>query len=146
MSIKIKIDGLDKFQRIIEQNARADLDSLQAVISNNSDHILPLEYGSVVGEKPWQSAGEKTEITTDAFDGGTKVVSTQGYAMLRGNEEAAKKQLEKNMSNVRLDKPIRPQVAKAINNAAALWFRNAIIETPIDQGDARAAWKLDKAD
>jgi predicted GTPase len=141
-----RVEGIDKLIKTLKQAAVGDIEEIKAEITNNAPHINALEYGSKVGEQPWPSTGPKTEHIIDEYDSNPKIVSTQGYAMIRSSIADTKDILEKNLSKVNLAKPVRPQLVKSVNNAGAYLFREAVIKTPVDEDNARRVWGFKKAD
>ena len=146
MQISIKTDFSKFADKMRQMGASlADHQDIVGTIYNDVNYIWALEYGSHLGKRPWPNPGPKTEFGIDPLEGKIKVVSTQGFAMLRGNEEKAEKVLSQELAQIKLEEDLRPQLVNAINSAAAFWLRAAVIGTPVDTGRARRAWGITPA-
>lgn len=135
------LQGFDEFKVLIHSHAKAQLDRLKVIIYNTSDHAQNLEYGSLPGAQPWPNPGEKTEYVADIYDRGTRIASIQGFAMVRGSEEATKNVLIEELSKIDLGKPIEPQIEAIFERVGAFWKNEAKIRTPVDTGEAAGSWQ-----
>lgn len=140
--VKIKVDGLKEFQRLVEKAGNENLDNIKVVITNTCRHAWILEYGSTLGRYPWPNPDDDTMVVADIYKGGQKVVSIQGWAMLRGNEQQSKQMLQKELSRIDLKKPIREQVVSILNKVGNYWKEQAKANTPVDTGEAYEGWQI----
>jgi hypothetical protein len=140
--INLEVEGLKSFEKLLKDHSNENLEGLKVVIYNNTPYADILEYGSIPGQQPWPSPGKKTELRADVFAGPVRVVSIQGFAMIRKSLAEAKKTLIEELKSFDLSKEIRPQLGKAMNKAGIEWEYDAKFLTPEDSGEAKEGWKI----
>lgn len=141
----LKLEGFEEIEAILQGGANLDLKGVTAVVFNECDHAGLLEYGSAPGHDPWGAPGNKTIMVVDIYTGEQRIVSKQGFAMVRGSEEATLKKLDELLSQIDLKGNIEEQVKNAINEAGAFWLEKAKETTPVDTGEAQESWELKEA-
>ena len=132
MTVKVdfKIEGLEELKDLFKQMSKCPFEEIKGLIYNDVKYAWVLEYGSEPGKKPWPTPGEKTTFGADPDSGEMKIVSSQGFAMLRTAFDDAQKIMVKKLSKIRLDQPLRPQIEGAIDNSGMYLKRQAMIGTP----------------
>jgi hypothetical protein len=143
MDFNIKLDGFNDLIDTLQKHSKSNLSRFEVYLTNIEEHAFVLEYGSTPGQDPWGVPGGKTKIVVDIFTGEQKIVSVQGYAMIRGNLKEAQKELEKRLSKIDLSKPVKPQLEAALLGAGAIWKLKAEASTPVDTGAAKAGWRFE---